>query len=44
MLEALSSPSLPTVETPSNNPSLQHMLKEFPSVLNKSKALPKPTH
>ena len=39
-----SAPSLPTVEAPSSGPSLQHMLDEFPSVLNKSKVLPKPTH
>ena len=42
--EALSSPSLHTVEAHGSSPSLQHMLDEFPSVLNTSKVLPKPTH
>ena len=42
--DAPTSPSLPTVEAPSNSPSLQHMLGKFPNVLSKSKVLPKPTH
>ena len=33
-----------SVEVTSSGPSLQHLLDEFPSVLNKSKVLPKPTH
>ena len=43
-VEALSSPSLSTVEPRGGVPSLQHGLEEFPSVLNTSKVLPKPTH
>ena len=43
-VEALSSPSLHTVEARGSSPSLQHVLDEFPSVLNTSKVLPKPTH
>ena len=42
-----SSPSLLTVEvrsTCSSGSSLQHVLEEFPGVLNTSKVLPKPTH
>ena len=39
-----SSPSLPTVEARSSGSSLQHVLEEFPGVLNTSKVLPKPTH
>ena len=44
MVEALSSPLLPTVEAHGSSPSLQHVLDEFPSVLNTSKVLPRPTH
>ena len=44
-VEALPSPpSLPTVEALPTSPSLQHVVDEFPRVLNKSKVLPKPTH
>ena len=43
-VEALSSPSLPTVEACGSSPSLQHVLDEFPSMLNTSKVLPRPTH
>ena len=39
-----STPSLPSVEAPRSSSSLQHMLEDFPSVLNKSKVLPKPSH
>ena len=39
-----SSPSLLTVEARSSGSSLQHVLEEFPSVLNTSKVLPRPTH
>ena len=39
-VEALSSPSLPTVEAPGSSPSLQHVLDEFPSMINTSKVLP----
>ena len=43
-VEAPSTPSLPTVEARGSIPSLQHVLEEFPKVLNTSKVLPKPTH
>ena len=43
-VEALSSPSLHTVEARGSSPLLQHVLDEFPSVLNTSKVLPKLTH
>ena len=39
-----STPSVPTVEAPSSTSSLQHVLEDFPNVLNRSKVLPKPTH
>ena len=41
---APSTPSHHTVEARSGSPSLQHVLAEFPKVLNTSKVLPKPTH
>ena len=37
-------PSLPTVEARGSSSPLQHLLEDFPSVLNKSKVLPAPTH
>ena len=43
-VEALSSPSHPSSEARGGSSSLQHVLEEFPKVLNTSKALPKPTH
>ena len=43
-MEALSTPSHHTVEARGGSPSLQHVLAEFPKVLNTSKVLPKPTH
>ena len=43
-VEALSTPSHHTVEARGGSPSLQHVLDEFPKVLNTSKVLPKPTH
>ena len=43
-MEALSIPSHHTVKALGGSPSLQHVLAEFPKVLNTSKVLPKPTH
>ena len=43
-VEEPSTPSLPTVEARGSSPSLQHVLEEFPKVLNTSKVLPNPTH
>ena len=43
-MEALYRASLHTVEARGSSPSLQHVLDDFPSELNKSKVLPKPTH
>ena len=43
-VEALSSPSHPSSEARGGSSSLQHVLEEFPKVLNTSKVLPKPTH
>ena len=43
-VEALSTPSHHTVEARGGSPSLQHVLDEFPKVLNTSMALLKPTH
>ena len=37
-------PSLPTVEARGSSSPLQHVLDDFPSVLNKSKVLPTPSH
>ena len=37
-------PSLPTVEARGSSSPLQHVLDDFPSVLNTSKILPRPIH
>ena len=43
-MEALSPTSLYTVEAPRSSTPRQHVLEDFPSVLNRSKVLPKPSH